>query len=88
MDAKEKKELTELVEFLKANGIVKFEMEREGRKVALEFAGCGRNRRVAVGDVAGIAAKRRCGKPLLRYRRCCRFGSGCGGRSACRCAYR
>jgi acetyl-CoA carboxylase biotin carboxyl carrier protein len=41
MDAKEKNELAELVEFLKANGIVKFEMEREGRKVALEFAGAG-----------------------------------------------
>jgi acetyl-CoA carboxylase biotin carboxyl carrier protein len=41
MDANEKKELTELVEFLKANGIVKFETERDGRKVALEFAGAG-----------------------------------------------
>ena len=41
MDANEKKELTELVEFLKANGIVKFETERDGRKVALEFAGGG-----------------------------------------------
>ena len=39
MDANEKKELTELIEFLKANGIVKFETERDGRKVALEFAG-------------------------------------------------
>jgi acetyl-CoA carboxylase biotin carboxyl carrier protein len=41
MDANEKKELTELVEFLKANGIVKFETERDGRKVSLEFAGSG-----------------------------------------------
>jgi acetyl-CoA carboxylase biotin carboxyl carrier protein len=41
MDAKELNELHELVEFLKANGIVKFEMERDGRKVALEFAGAG-----------------------------------------------
>ena len=41
MDAKELKELQELVEFLKANGIVKFETERDGRKVALEFAGAG-----------------------------------------------
>jgi acetyl-CoA carboxylase biotin carboxyl carrier protein len=41
MDANEKKELTELVEFLKANGIVKFETERDGKKVALEFAGAG-----------------------------------------------
>jgi acetyl-CoA carboxylase biotin carboxyl carrier protein len=41
MDANEKKELTELVEFLKANGIVKFETERDGRKVALEFASGG-----------------------------------------------
>jgi acetyl-CoA carboxylase biotin carboxyl carrier protein len=39
MDAKDLNELTELVEFLKANGIVKFEMERDGRKVALQFAG-------------------------------------------------
>ena len=39
MDARELNELHELVEFLKANGIVKFEMERDGRKVALEFAG-------------------------------------------------
>jgi acetyl-CoA carboxylase biotin carboxyl carrier protein len=41
MDAKELNELHELVEFLKANGIVKFEMERDGQKVALEFAGAG-----------------------------------------------
>jgi len=41
MDARELNELHELVEFLKANGIVKFEMERDGRKVALEFAGAG-----------------------------------------------
>ncbi len=41
MDANEKKELTELVEFPKANGIIRYETERDGRKVALEFAGTG-----------------------------------------------
>jgi len=39
MDGNDLKELRELVEFLKENGISKFEMEREDLKVALEFAG-------------------------------------------------
>ena len=39
MDGNDLKELRELVEFLKENGIAKFEMEREDLKVALEFAG-------------------------------------------------
>jgi acetyl-CoA carboxylase biotin carboxyl carrier protein len=39
MDGKEMQELRELVEFLKASGIAKFEMERSDQKIALEFAG-------------------------------------------------
>lgn len=39
MDGNDLKELRELVEFLKANGIAEFEMEREDLKVALKFAG-------------------------------------------------
>ena len=39
MDAKEFNELSELVEFLKANGIAEFEMERPDLKVGLRFAG-------------------------------------------------
>ena len=38
MDGKELQELRELVEFLKANEIAEFEMEREDLKVALKFA--------------------------------------------------
>ena len=39
MDEKELKELRELVEFLKANGIAQFEMERPDLKVGLSFVG-------------------------------------------------
>ena|ERR1700760_3821758 len=39
MDGKDLNELRELVEFLKANGIAEFEMERQDLKVGLKFAG-------------------------------------------------
>jgi acetyl-CoA carboxylase biotin carboxyl carrier protein len=39
MDGNDLKELRELVEFLKANGISEFEMERPDLKVGLKFAG-------------------------------------------------
>jgi acetyl-CoA carboxylase biotin carboxyl carrier protein len=39
MDGNDLKELRELVEFLKANGIAEFEMERPDLKVGLKFAG-------------------------------------------------
>lgn len=39
MDGKELNELRELVEFLKANGVAEFDMEREDLKVRLKFTG-------------------------------------------------
>ena len=39
MDGNKLDELRELVEFLKANGIAEFEMEHEGLKVKIKFAG-------------------------------------------------
>jgi len=39
MDAKEMKELAELIEFLKQNQIAEFDLEREGRRVRIKFAG-------------------------------------------------
>ncbi len=39
MDGKEMTELRELVEFLKANDVAEFDMEREDLKVRLKFAG-------------------------------------------------
>jgi acetyl-CoA carboxylase biotin carboxyl carrier protein len=39
MDGKDLQELRELVEFLKANGIAEFEMERQDLKVGLKFVG-------------------------------------------------
>ena len=39
MDAKELEELRELVDFLKANGIAEFDMERTDLKVRIKFAG-------------------------------------------------
>src|ERR1700712_3257632 len=39
MDGKELKELRELVEFLKANEIAEFDMERSDLKVRIKFAG-------------------------------------------------
>ena len=39
MDGKEMAELRELVEFLKANDVAEFDMEREDLKVRLKFAG-------------------------------------------------
>ncbi len=41
MDGKELDELRELVEFLKANGIGEFDMERADLKVRIKFAGEG-----------------------------------------------
>jgi acetyl-CoA carboxylase biotin carboxyl carrier protein len=38
-EGKDLRELKELVEFLKANGIAEFEMERPDLKVGLRFAG-------------------------------------------------
>ena len=40
-EGKDMKELRELVEFLKANGIAEFEMERPDMKVGLKFVGAG-----------------------------------------------
>ncbi len=39
MDGNEMKELRELIEFLKANEIAEFDLEQEGLKVRLKFAG-------------------------------------------------
>jgi acetyl-CoA carboxylase biotin carboxyl carrier protein len=39
MDPKEMKELRELIEFLKANEIAEFDLEKDGLKVRLTFAG-------------------------------------------------
>ncbi|MDP9039560.1 MAG: acetyl-CoA carboxylase biotin carboxyl carrier protein [Acidobacteriota bacterium] len=39
MDGKEKDELRELIEFLKANGIAEFDMERTDLKVRIKFGG-------------------------------------------------
>jgi acetyl-CoA carboxylase biotin carboxyl carrier protein len=39
MDGNDLEELRELVEFLKANGIAEFDMERTGLKVRIKFAG-------------------------------------------------
>ena len=41
MEGNELKDLRELVEFLKANDIAEFELEKEGLKVALKFQGAG-----------------------------------------------
>ena len=41
MDGKELDELRDLVEFLKANGIGEFDMERADLKVRIKFAGEG-----------------------------------------------
>lgn len=48
MDGNEMKELAELVEFLKANGVAEFEREHDGSKVRIRFAG-------AAGAFAGAA---------------------------------
>ena len=39
MDGKKLEELRELVEFLKANGIAEFDMDQDGLKVRIKFAG-------------------------------------------------
>ncbi|HEY4354308.1 MAG TPA: acetyl-CoA carboxylase biotin carboxyl carrier protein [Acidobacteriaceae bacterium] len=49
MDEKDLKELRELIEFLKANEVAEFDMEREDLKVRLKFAG-------ATGDTIPSAA--------------------------------
>ncbi|HVG26427.1 MAG TPA: acetyl-CoA carboxylase biotin carboxyl carrier protein [Acidobacteriaceae bacterium] len=47
MSGEDLQELRELVEFLKANGVAEFDMEREDLKVRLKFAG-------AAGDLSGV----------------------------------
>ena len=42
MDENKLEELRELVDFLKANGIAEFDMERADLKVRIKFAGAGR----------------------------------------------
>ena len=59
MDGNDLKELRELVEFLKANDIAEFDMEREDLKVRLKFAGA---------IQAAPAARRASMRP--RWRRC------------------
>ena len=49
MDGKELDELRELVDFLKANGIAEFDMERADMKVRIKFAGAAG---ASVGDLA------------------------------------
>ena len=51
MDGKELNELRELVEFLKANAIAEFDMERSDLKVRIKFAG-----EAPAGGANGVAA--------------------------------
>src|SRR4051794_11029613 len=54
MDQNNLQELRELVEFLKANGIAEFDMERDDLKVRIKFIGA--NLGAAVPDPAQLAA--------------------------------
>jgi hypothetical protein len=62
MDGNKLEELRELVDFLKANGIAEFDMERADLKVRIKFAGRGRRGAGSIGAagaVDGLAAGRR-----------------------------
>jgi acetyl-CoA carboxylase biotin carboxyl carrier protein len=50
MDANDKKKLSELIEFLKANHVQEFESERDGEKIRLKFEGAG-----AAADLAQLS---------------------------------
>ena len=56
MDGKEMTELRELVEFLKANDVAEFDMEREDLKVRLKFAGAPGASNVDVAHLAQLMA--------------------------------
>ena len=56
MDANTLKELSELVEFLKANGIAEFDMEQADMKVRLKFAGVSSATSAAAANPAPAAA--------------------------------
>jgi acetyl-CoA carboxylase biotin carboxyl carrier protein len=55
MDGNDLKELRELVEFLKANSVAEFDMEREDLKVRLKFAGAEGTGAAAAGGGADLA---------------------------------
>jgi acetyl-CoA carboxylase biotin carboxyl carrier protein len=55
MEGKDLQELRELVDFLKANGIAEFEMERPDLKVGLKFAGAS-SAGVDLSQLAGLLA--------------------------------
>jgi acetyl-CoA carboxylase biotin carboxyl carrier protein len=54
MDQEKLDELRELVDFLKANGIAEFDMERADLKVRIKFAGAGGG--IDAGQLAGLLA--------------------------------
>ena len=55
MDGNEMKELRELIEFLKAQEIAEFDLEREGLKVRLKFAGAAAEPGASGLDIAQLA---------------------------------
>jgi acetyl-CoA carboxylase biotin carboxyl carrier protein len=59
MDGKDLQELRELVEFLKANGIAEFEMERQDLKVGLKFVGAPSTSGVDATQLAALLAASR-----------------------------
>lgn len=65
MDGNDLKELRELVEFLKANGIAEFEMERPDLKVGLKFAGTGSSSIDAAQLAAILAARAPAAAPAM-----------------------
>jgi acetyl-CoA carboxylase biotin carboxyl carrier protein len=77
-EGKDLRELKELVEFLKANGIAEFEMERPDLKVGLRFAG--ETPAAATGiDPAQMAAL------LTNYGSCAGGSRSRGTRPCCGC---
>ena len=74
MDGKELDELRELVEFLKANGIGEFDMERADLKVRIKFAGEGG---ASGADMAQLA--RLMGGDSQPGGACCCSGGCCSG---------
>ena len=64
MDGNDLKELRELVEFLKANGISEFEMEREDLKVGLKFAGAPGTGNVDLAQLARLMSMQDGGAPV------------------------